>query len=104
MTSPGGRSGGPECRYFAIAITLAGLGALGLGVAEQHQTAHGGTVATRTEGRNLLFPRAALQPKSQAGQEKGEERIGNTVEPFDEPGGNFRATRRDASLSVPGVV
>jgi hypothetical protein len=37
-----------------------------------------------------LFPRAALQPKSQAGQEKGEERIGNTVEPFDEPGGDFR--------------
>jgi hypothetical protein len=31
-----------------------------------------------------------LQPKSRAGQEKGEERIGNTVEPFDEPGGDFR--------------
>jgi hypothetical protein len=31
-----------------------------------------------------------LQPKSLAGQEKGEERIGNTVEPFDEPGGDFR--------------
>jgi hypothetical protein len=29
-----------------------------------------------------------LQPKSLAGQ--GEERIGNTVEPFDEPGGDFR--------------
>src|SRR5262249_23166713 len=53
---------------------------------------------------HYLFPQAALQPKSLAGQEKGEERIGNTVEPFDEPGGNFRATRRDASLSVPGVV
>jgi hypothetical protein len=37
-----------------------------------------------------LFPRAALQSKSLAGQEKGEERIGNTVEPFDEPGGDFR--------------
>jgi hypothetical protein len=31
-----------------------------------------------------------LQPKSLARQEKGEERIGNTVEPFDEPGGDFR--------------
>jgi hypothetical protein len=31
-----------------------------------------------------------LQPKSLAGQEKGEERIGNTVKPFDEPGGDFR--------------
>jgi hypothetical protein len=31
-----------------------------------------------------------LQPKSLAGQEKGEERIGNTVEPFDERGGDFR--------------
>jgi hypothetical protein len=31
-----------------------------------------------------------LQPKSLAGQEKGEERISHTVEPFDEPGGDFR--------------
>jgi hypothetical protein len=31
-----------------------------------------------------------LQPKSLAGKENGEERIGNTVEPFDEPGGDFR--------------
>jgi hypothetical protein len=31
-----------------------------------------------------------LQPKSLAGQEKGEERIGRTVEPFGEPGGDFR--------------
>jgi hypothetical protein len=31
-----------------------------------------------------------LRPKSPSGQEKGEERIGNTVEPFDEPGGDFR--------------
>jgi hypothetical protein len=31
-----------------------------------------------------------LQPKSPAGQEKGEERIGHTVKPFDEPGGDFR--------------
>jgi hypothetical protein len=31
-----------------------------------------------------------LQQKSLAGQEKGEERIGHTVEPFDEPGGDFR--------------
>jgi hypothetical protein len=44
----------------------------------------------RRQGQNSLFPRAALQPKSLAGQEKGEERIGNTVEPFDEPGGDFR--------------
>jgi hypothetical protein len=42
------------------------------------------------KGQNSLFPRAALQPKSLAGQEKGEERIGNTVEPFDEPAGDFR--------------
>jgi len=31
-----------------------------------------------------------LQPKSVAGQEKSEERIGHTVELFDEPGGDFR--------------
>jgi hypothetical protein len=31
-----------------------------------------------------------LRPKSRFGQEKGEERIGNTVEPFDEPGRDFR--------------
>jgi hypothetical protein len=31
-----------------------------------------------------------LRPKSRSGQEKGEERIGNTVEPFDEPGSDFR--------------
>jgi hypothetical protein len=31
-----------------------------------------------------------LRPKSLDGQEKGEERIGNTVKPFDEPGGDFR--------------
>jgi hypothetical protein len=31
-----------------------------------------------------------LRPKSPSGQEKGEERIGNTVEPFDEPGDDFR--------------
>jgi hypothetical protein len=31
-----------------------------------------------------------LRPKSLAGQEKGKERIGNTVELFDKPGGDFR--------------
>jgi hypothetical protein len=31
-----------------------------------------------------------LQPKSLAGQEKREERTGNTVERFDEPGSDFR--------------
>jgi len=31
-----------------------------------------------------------LQLKSLAGQEKGEVRIANTVEPFDEAGGDFR--------------
>jgi hypothetical protein len=31
-----------------------------------------------------------LRPKSLYGQGKGEERIGHTIEPFDEPGGNFR--------------
>ena len=30
-----------------------------------------------------------MQLKSLAGQKKGEERIGNTVERFDEPGGDF---------------
>jgi hypothetical protein len=29
---------------FAVAIALAGLGALGFGVAKQHETAHGRTV------------------------------------------------------------
>jgi hypothetical protein len=60
-----------------------------------------------TKGQNSLFPRAALQPKSLAGQEKGEERIGHTVEPFDKPGGDFslqpegtRAFRPLASLLV----
>jgi hypothetical protein len=42
------------------------------------------------QGQNSLFTRAALQPKSRAAQEEGEERIGDTVEPFDEPGGDFR--------------
>ena len=46
--------------------------------------------ALHNQGQNSLFPRAALQPKSPARQEKGEERIGHTVEPFDEPGGDFR--------------
>jgi len=39
------RIGAAAFYQFAIAIALAGLGALGLGVAEQHQTAHGCTVA-----------------------------------------------------------
>jgi hypothetical protein len=43
-----------------------------------------------SQGQSSLFSRAALQPKSLAGQEKGEERIGHTVEPFDEAGGDFR--------------
>jgi hypothetical protein len=30
-----------------------------------------------------------LQPKWPAGQEKGEQRVGHTVDPFDEPGGDF---------------
>jgi hypothetical protein len=46
------------------------------------------------QGQNSSFPRAALQPKSLAGQEKGEERIGNTVKPFDEPGGDFRYNQK----------
>jgi hypothetical protein len=36
------------------------------------------------------YLREPLQPKSLAGQEKSEERIGHTVELFDEPGGDFR--------------
>jgi hypothetical protein len=35
-----------------------------------------------------------LQPKSLAGQEKGEELNGNTVAPFHEPGGDFRCNPR----------
>jgi hypothetical protein len=31
-----------------------------------------------------------LRPKSWSGQEKGEGRIGNTIEPFDETGRDFR--------------
>jgi hypothetical protein len=46
--------------------------------------------AWNDQGQNSLFTRAALQPKSLAGQEKSEERIGHTVELFDEPGGDFR--------------
>jgi hypothetical protein len=42
------------------------------------------------KGQNSLFPRAALRPKSRSGQEERDERIGNTVEPFDEPGRDFR--------------
>jgi hypothetical protein len=49
-----------------------------------------GTDKRAEQGQESLFPRAALQPKSLAGQEKGEERIGHTVEPFDELGGDFR--------------
>jgi hypothetical protein len=51
-----------------------------------------------------------LRPKSRSGQEKGEERIGNTVEPFDEPGrdfhrnpkgrGSFGRWRRCSSLMI----
>jgi len=44
----------------------------------------------RIEGQNSLFTRAALRPKSPAGQEKSEERIKQTVELFDETGGDFR--------------
>jgi len=33
-----------------------------------------------------------------SGQEKGEERIGDTVEPFDEPGGDFRRNPRKSGL------
>jgi hypothetical protein len=44
----------------------------------------------RIEGQNSLFTRAALRPKSLAGQKKCEERIKHTVELFDEPGGDFR--------------
>jgi hypothetical protein len=46
------------------------------------------------EDENSLFPRAALQPKSPAGQEKGEEVSGNTVEPFGEPSGDFRCNSK----------
>jgi hypothetical protein len=44
----------------------------------------------RIEGQNSLFTRAALRPKSLAGQEKSEERIKHTVELFDEPDSDFR--------------
>jgi hypothetical protein len=48
-----------------------------------------------------------LQPKSLARQEKGKERIGHAVEPFGEPGGDFRCSpkpfgrwRRCSSLMI----
>jgi hypothetical protein len=52
------------------------------------------------QGQNSLFPRAALQPKSLAGQEKSKERIGHTVERFDEPGGDFRCNPKGRALFV----
>jgi hypothetical protein len=35
----------PAFHQFAIAVALAGLSALGLGMAKQHKAAHGRTVA-----------------------------------------------------------
>ena len=39
------RVGAPPRRELAIAVALAGLGALGLGMAQQQQTTHRGNVA-----------------------------------------------------------
>jgi len=42
-----------------------------------------------------------LRPKSRSGQEKGEERIGNTVEPFDEPGRDFHRNSKGRGFFWP---
>jgi len=41
-------------------------------------------------GSKLIIFASRVAVKIVAGQEKGEERISHTVEPFDEPGGDFR--------------
>jgi hypothetical protein len=41
-------------------------------------------------GPKLIISASRAAAKIARGREKGEERIGNTVEPFDEPGGDFR--------------
>jgi hypothetical protein len=41
-------------------------------------------------GSKLIISASRVAVKIVAGQEKGEERISHTVEPFDEPGGDFR--------------
>ena len=43
-----GRVGLAALGEFAVAVALAPFGAFGLGMAQQHQTAHGGNVAFRT--------------------------------------------------------
>jgi len=55
-----------------------------------------------------------LRPKSPSGQEKGAEHIGDTVEPFDAPGGDFRCNpkgranfgrwRRCSSLMIARIM
>jgi hypothetical protein len=41
-------------------------------------------------GSKLIIYASRVPAKSLAGQKKGEELIGHTVELFDEPGGDFR--------------
>ena len=41
-------------------------------------------------GSKLIIPVSRVAAKIATGQEKGEERIGNTVEPFDKPDRDFR--------------
>jgi hypothetical protein len=48
--------------------------------------------ANPDQGQNSLFPRAALQPKSLAGQEKSEERIGIRSSSSTNPAAIFAAT------------
>jgi hypothetical protein len=43
----------------------------------------------RTRVKTHYFREPRCSQNRSARQEKGEERIGNTVEPFDEPGGDF---------------
>ena len=61
-------------------------------------------VVLRIRVKTHYFHEPRCSQKSLAGQEKGEERIGNTVEPFDEPGDDFRCNPKDAGLLAAGVV
>jgi hypothetical protein len=63
-----------------------------------------GTDKRAEQGQESLFLRAALQPKSLAGQEKGEELSAIRSSPSTNSAAIFAATRRDMGLSAAGVV
>jgi hypothetical protein len=46
--------------------------------------------AVKSQGQNSFVPVSRVAAKIATGQEKGERRIGNTVEPFDKPDRDFR--------------